>query len=172
MCHDMKLASVKRWIYWVGAMLTVLAVPAYSQKENSGNTIEVSQFRMRETDDRGHRSWEIYGATAQVTGPSATLQDVRLTLFPKNNQDKPTVVTSPHATFHRDTRLIQSAAALSVEHPAFSLQRTGYDIFTEDQRMFIHKDVHMHIKSTDELLDKTRDTGTNGHTDAEPIEKD
>lgn len=154
---DMKLESAAIWIYLLGVVGVCLGLSAYSQQQSADGRVDVSEFRMRETDHHGQRCWELYGATARATGPVAVLQDVEVKLFSRDKDgEHTTIITSPRAEFHQDTRLIQSKAPLTVDNAAFSLQGTGYDIFIDKERIFIHNDVHMRIYSTHNWLDNVK----------------
>lgn len=117
-------------------LFTVLLAPTPTAAE-----IRLNNFQMRQTSDGNEPLWELRAETAAASGNNVDITDFTVRMRLENGTLA--VIRSPHAVLNRDTRIIRSNAPITLVNDEFSLAGTGYDIFADDQRVFIRQDVVM-----------------------------
>jgi len=106
--------------------------------------VKLSDFKSRGCNEDGKLSWELWGASAEVRGPKAQLEKVRLTFYLKDGER--VLLTSPRCSFNQATQIGKSDEAIHVESQVMTLDGVGYDVLAETHKVRIRSNVRMIIK--------------------------
>lgn len=129
------------WRSWLAALLGLaLCCPAIEFQENA--VVTLNQFRTQGRAENGAR-WFLEGRKAVIRGTVFDLQEatVRMEL----EDGKTALMTSERCTYHQESGLLESAAAVRVESGDAVLAGVGFDMLIAERRLRIRDAVRMEI---------------------------
>ncbi len=136
---------------WVGG--AVVEVPSRSGPSITDTELVITRFKTRGADERGAVNWELEGAEARMAGGKVRIRNVTVVFLPRD-PGRRTRMTSLYCVLDRETRTVSSEAPLHVENAGFVLDGVGYDILTEQQKLFIRNKVRMHVRAASKTLQR------------------
>ncbi len=140
-----------------------------------GTGARLSEFRMRDGGQAGLQQWELVGREASLQGARVEMSAIVLTLRLRDGSRA--VIKAPHCLFDTEERHGGSDRPIAVSHDKFELTGTGYEFWTDPQRVVIRRQVTMTLHGTGadlgNLLPAPRPTGADegaktNHEDDKP----
>jgi|GEM_PF-2745170 len=126
---------------WLGALLGLaLGCPAIEFQQNA--VVTLSSFRTQGRGENGAR-WFLEGQKAVIRGTVFDLQGATVRL--EMEDGKTALMTSERCTYHQESGLLESAAAVRVESGDAVLAGVGFDMLITERRLRIRDAVRMEI---------------------------
>ena len=127
----------------------------------AADEVRLNDFRMRQTAEGAEPVWELDAESAVASGNNVDIHNFTVKMRLQNGTMA--VIRSTHAVLNRDTQTIRSSSDITIVNEQFTLSGTGYDIFADDQRVFIRQDIDMTITAAGWLgTERTADDSPDG----------
>jgi hypothetical protein len=149
------------------ACLLALVLPALDFQ--GGQTVTLSGFQTRGTDDDGKAQWELHGKTARLRGGLYRLDTIQLVVYLEDG-DRVTI-TSPRCIFDQARGIARSDAPIKVVSEEMTLEGEGYDFDINRKLLRVRSRVKMKLKKAGAHLSAEEVFGPIGGAAAPPVKK-
>jgi len=114
-----------------------------------GTVVTLRSFRTQGRGENGAR-WFLDGEQAVIRGPVVDL--TRATVRLETEDGRTVRITSEQCTYHQESGLLESAAAVRVESGEAVLAGVGFDMLMPERRLRIRDAVRMELPQRDASL--------------------
>jgi hypothetical protein len=133
----------------VVALVAAVAPCCRAIELQQGTVVTLRSFRTQGRGEHGAR-WFLEGEQAIIRGTVVDLTGATVRLV--GEEGRTARITSEHCTYHQESGLLESAAAVRVESGDAVLAGVGFDMLMSERRLRIRDAVRMELPQRDANL--------------------